>query len=111
MMKDEIFTVFLAGMHGVQVAMTNLIYYISKHPQVKEKLMAEIRPPLDAVKDNLSDGMTLEMIGDFDYLFMCINESLRIESPISHRIFQSVEQDTQLVFGKYNIPLRKDSPI
>jgi cytochrome P450 len=35
MMIDEIFTFFLAGMKTIQVSTTNLIYYITKHPEIK----------------------------------------------------------------------------
>ncbi len=35
MMIDEIFTFFLAGMKTIQVSTTNLIYYITKHKDIK----------------------------------------------------------------------------
>ena len=74
--------------------------------------MAEIRPPLDAIKSvGLVDGLTLEMVRGFDYLFMCFNESLRIESVVSHRVSQTVERDTTLEFDGKVIPLKKDCPI
>ena len=44
---DEIFTFFLGGMKPIQVATTNLIYYLAKHPHIKERLLAEVIPPLE----------------------------------------------------------------
>ena len=74
--------------------------------------MAEIRPPLDAIKGaGRVDGLTLEMVRDFDYLLMCFNESLRMESVVSHRVSQTVERDTTLEFDGKVIPLKKDCPI
>ena len=49
---DEIITFFLAGMKTIQVTTTNLIYYLNKHPEYKEKLNAELFPVLDKIKTN-----------------------------------------------------------
>jgi cytochrome P450 len=47
MIIDEIFTFFLAGMKTIQASTTNLIYYLTKHPEYKQKLLKEILLPLE----------------------------------------------------------------
>ena len=79
---DEIFTFFLGGMKPIQVATTNLIYYVSKHPTVKERLLAEIMPPLEKAQRNWLEKFTYEMGQQFTYLQWCWQESLRIEPPV-----------------------------
>ena len=41
---DEIITFFFAGMKTIQVSTTNLIYYLTKHQDIKKKLLREILP-------------------------------------------------------------------
>ena len=79
---DEIFTFFLGGMKPIQVATTNLIYYVAKHPTVKERLLAEIIPPLEKAQRNWLENFTYEIGQEFTYLQCCWQESLRIEPPV-----------------------------
>ena len=64
-MIDEILTFFLAGMKTIQISTTNLIYYLTKHPEIKQKLMSEIRPPVNLVKNNIVDGLSYDTVMDF----------------------------------------------
>ena len=84
MIIDEVVTFFLAGMKTIQISTTNLIYYMTKHQNIKEKLLKEILPPVEAVKDNLIEGFTMDTVQDFEYLSNCYNESLRIEPPVAN---------------------------
>ena len=84
MIIDEVVTFFLAGMKTIQISTTNLIYYLTKHQNIKEKLLKEILPPVEAVKDNLIEGFTMDTVQDFEYLNNCYNESLRIEPPVAN---------------------------
>jgi cytochrome P450 len=68
MMIDEIFTFFLAGMKTIQVSSTNMIYYLCKHPELKAKLIKEIVPPVERVKDNIVDGLEYDTVMDFEFL-------------------------------------------
>lgn len=79
--KDEIFSFFLAGMGTIQVTTTNLIYFITKFSESKEKLMREIRPPVDQVKEGVKEGLTYDTVMDFEYLHECFYETLRLDGP------------------------------
>jgi cytochrome P450 len=85
---DELVTFFLAGMKTIQISTTNLIYYLTKYPDIRAKLMNEIRPPLDKLT-NLEE-LSYEEVMDFEYLAMCYNESLRIEPPVASSSSQAV---------------------
>jgi cytochrome P450 len=57
---DEIITFFLAGMKTIQVTTTNLIYYLSVNPEIKAKLLGEIK---------VTDGdLNYEQVMEFEYL-------------------------------------------
>jgi cytochrome P450 len=62
---DEIITFFLAGMKTIQVSTTNLIYYMTMNPEMKEKLLSEILPPVEEVKDNIVEGLSYDTVMDF----------------------------------------------
>lgn len=47
---QELVTFFFAGMKTIQVSTTNLIYYLTKHPEIKAKLLKEILPPVELVQ-------------------------------------------------------------
>ena len=85
---DEIITFFAAGMKTIQLSTTNLIWYISKHAEFKHKLLAEILPAVEAVKDDIAQGLDYDTVMDFEYLHQCFYESLRIEPPANFTVGQ-----------------------
>lgn len=83
LMIDEIITFFVAGMKTIQISSTNLIYYLTKYKDIRHTLLSEIRPAVDKVKANIVEGLTYETVMEFQYLFQCYYESLRIEPPLT----------------------------
>ena len=67
MMVDEIVTFFFAGMKTIQISTTNLIYNLTKHPEIRAKLFEEIRPPVDKLKGRTHE-LDYETVMEFDYL-------------------------------------------
>lgn len=55
-------------MKTIQVSTTNLIYYLTKHPEIKQKLLKEILPPVELVKNNILEGLDYETVMEFEYL-------------------------------------------
>lgn len=80
---DEIISFFLAGMKTIQISTTNLVYYLTKHPEIKDKLLKEILPVVKSCEGNLVEDLTYDKVMEFDYFQMCFNEVLRIEPPAS----------------------------
>lgn len=81
LIADELCTFFFAGMKTVQVSTANTICYLDANPDVKKKLLEEILPVVEAVKDDIVEKLDYETVMDFDYLHQVFYESLRIEPP------------------------------
>lgn len=58
----------MAGMKTIQISTTNLIYYLTKHPEYKEKLLKEILPPVEKVCDNIVEKLDYDTVMEFEYL-------------------------------------------
>jgi cytochrome P450 len=65
---NELFGFFLAGMKTVQMSTTNLLYYVARDKRIREKLMAEILPPVERVSNNLQEGLEFDTVMEFEYL-------------------------------------------
>lgn len=68
MIKDEIITFFLAGMKTIQVTTTNLIYYLTKYPEHKKRLLEEILPPVAKISDSIVEKFDYDTVMEFEYL-------------------------------------------
>lgn len=68
LMRHDMFVFFFAGMKTIQISTSNMIYYMEKHPEYKEKLLKEILPPVEKVKDNILQGLTYDTVQEFNYL-------------------------------------------
>jgi cytochrome P450 len=66
-----------AGTETSATAMTGLLYYLAKYPEVKAKLEEEVRSSFTS-----SEEITLHACSELKYLQACIEETLRIYPPI-----------------------------
>lgn len=73
------------------------LYYVSKHPEVQEKLRAEI----DQILVNKNTPVTYEALNQIPYTKACIKETLRL-APISIGNMRTMAKD--VVIGGYRIP-------
>jgi cytochrome P450 len=71
-LRDEVMTIFVAGHETTANAMAWLLYLVSKHPEVEERVLAEIREKFPA------EGLTPANIQNFTYVRQVIEESLRV---------------------------------
>ena len=72
---------FMAGMKTTQAATTNLIQHLIKLPDLKARLMAEICPAFDQIKDDFRGKLTWDIIDEFETTRNCFFETLRIAPP------------------------------
>jgi len=96
---DELVTLFIAGHETTSNALTWTFYLIAKHPEIQEKLHAE----LDQVLDDSSPSF-----GDLDaltYTEMVIKESMRILPPVW--TLNCRQANEEMVLGNYHIPKDK----
>lgn len=66
--KDEIFGFFMAGMKTIQISTTNMIYQLTKNPEIKAKLMKEILPAVEEVQDNIIEKLSYDTVMEFEYM-------------------------------------------
>lgn len=92
--KDEMFTIFFAGMKTVQASTSNFIYFMTKHPEYKQKFLAEVIPVVEKAKGDFVKDLEYDDVMEFDYLRQCYNEVLRIEPPAAMTFAQTVSEDT-----------------
>jgi cytochrome P450 len=76
---DELITFYFGSKKTLQVGIVNFIYYVTKHPHVKDKLMSELDKP-----------------GCSEYLQMCWQETLRIEPPVAATFPWTVRRECTL---------------
>ena len=74
-----------------------LLYYVSKYPEVQEKLRAEIDPILQ----NKNSPVTYESLNQIPYVKACVKEVLRL-APIATGNMRTMVKD--VVIGGYKIP-------
>lgn len=87
------------------------MYYLLKHDDIRAKLMTEIRPPVEAVKDRIVDCLDYDTVMDLEYLRQCWSESIRLEPPSTHTMFMTVDKNTTIGKGDKQITLSKGAPI
>lgn len=95
-------------MKTIQVSTTNLIFYLAKHPEYKAKLLAEILPAVESVRDNILEGLEYDTVMDFEYLHQCFYEVLRIEPPAALSLHQTFDEDVTLEFNDSKVHFKKD---
>lgn len=106
--KSEMFSFFLAGMKTIQITTTNLFYYVEKHPEVKEKLLAEILPPCEKVgTENIKESLDYDTVTEFTYLANVFFETMRIEAPVATANAQYSIQDITIGEGSRKFNLKK----
>ena len=97
---DEIVLFFSAGMKTIAVTTTNLFNFIHKQPEIKVKLLEEILPPVEAVKDNILEGLEYETVMEFEFLHQCFYETLRICPPSPLSNYTTMSHDTNVSIGE-----------
>jgi cytochrome P450 len=94
-LRDEVMTIFVAGHETTANAMAWLMYLVSQHPKVEERLRAEIQTHWPV------GGLTHESIAAFTYTRQVIDESLRLY-PTIWSVGRRCTQEDEL--AGYRIP-------
>jgi cytochrome P450 len=74
--RDQIITLLLAGHETTAKAMSWTLYLVSQHPEVEQKIRAEIENVL------AGDTPTVEHVGQLTYTWMAIEEAMRLYPPV-----------------------------
>ncbi|CAL1283434.1 unnamed protein product [Larinioides sclopetarius] len=90
---------FIAGYDTTATTLTMVTYFLAVHPDVQDKLRAEV----DAVLEDSNGELTYEAIQNMKYLDNVISETIRIY-PISVRLERCAEEDYKLGDTGITIP-------
>ncbi len=94
-LRDQVFTLFFAGYETSATAMCWIHYFLSRHKNVRARLLQEVRATLG---DRLPIAEDVEKL---EYTKRVVQESLRLYSPI-HSISRVALEDNTV--GGYRIP-------
>lgn len=101
LIKDECATFFAAATQTTSTLISNTLFYITMKPEVRAKLIAELRTNLgsEVSKFTQQDWMNkfsydqINLDNSWNYLMQIIMESLRIEPPIRFTTKQTLIED------------------
>ena len=94
-LRDEIFTIYLAGHETTANGLAWTWYYLSKHPELRRRLEAEVEQSLGGRTPTAEDARSLP------YARMLFDETLRLMPPAWMFARRSIEGDE---LGGYPIP-------
>ena len=94
-LRDQLFTLFFAGHETSATALCWIHYLLARHPDVRERLTAEVESVLQGCPP------TAEALHRLEYTHQVVQECLRLYSPI-HSISRVALEDHTL--GGYRIP-------
>mmetsp|Transcript_114327 Transcript_114327/g.158735 ORF Transcript_114327/g.158735 Transcript_114327/m.158735 type:complete len:218 (+) Transcript_114327:989-1642(+) len=93
-------TFFFAGMKTVLISTTNLIVYLTRNQQLKNRLIEENEKVFAKVNDVPKD-FDMEVAEEFDLTRKYFYESMRIEPPVPCTSINAQSQDCKL--GGFNV--------
>ncbi len=93
--KDEAMTLFVAGHETTANALAWTFYLLGQHPEVEQKLAAEINATLEGRQPTLAD------LPKMPYLEMVVKESMRLYPP-AWTVSREAQADFEV--GGYTIP-------
>ena len=103
---DDLIIMFFAGSKTVQATTSNLITRMTEEPEIYAQLKKEIDTYMDGVKDNIKEKMTLESVEELEYVKMCYQETLRLDSPASMSKICNMSKDVSIS----GVDLREGDP-
>ncbi|AKG21668.1 cytochrome P450 [Calothrix sp. 336/3] len=91
-LRDELFTLLIAGQETTATALAWSLYWIHKLPEVREKLLLEI----DSLYENSSENLDINTINKLPYLNAVCCETLRIYPVGMQTFIRRVEKPSQI---------------
>ncbi len=96
-LRDEIFTLFMAGYETTATGTTWISYELARHPEIADKLVAE----LDRVASG--ESLALAELSRLEYQRRVIHEAFRLHPPFPIWFRETVDSDT---LGPYRLPAK-----
>ncbi|KAL4886900.1 putative benzoate 4-monooxygenase cytochrome P450 [Aspergillus karnatakaensis] len=100
-LRDEAFTLVVAGSGTTAYCLRNTTYHISANPSIQARLHAELA---SAIPDPSNPPASLlSTLDNLPYLTAVIKEGLRLSSPVTHRL-PRIFPEKALIYGPHIIP-------
>ena len=88
--RDELLTIYIAGHHTTSVALSWTFYVLSKHPEIEQRILEEVKRVVGQRRITLRDLPKLK------YTEMVIKESLRLYPPAYVLFAREALEDVEL---------------
>ncbi|TFY60465.1 hypothetical protein EVG20_g7409 [Dentipellis fragilis] len=96
-LRDNMVLLFIAGHDTSAGGISTLIYYMARNPDIQARARDEVLSVLGYGSDP-----TVNSLKQMPYLNACVNEALRINTPISYIVPRTTSMPVSL--GNYSIP-------
>jgi len=97
--RDEVSSIFLAGLRNIATAVTMTVYLVARHPEVARRLREEI----DAGTGGPRRPLDRAALRRLEYLDRVLKESMRLYSAVPGFV-REVKHDRSVVLGKVTLP-------
>ena len=94
-LRDEMMTMLLAGHDTTALTLTYTLFLLSEHPEVRERVEAEVDEQLDGEEPTATD------VREFEYLEWVIDEAMRLYPPV-FALFRTPDEPVELC--GYTVP-------
>ena len=94
-LRDEMMTMLLAGHDTTALTLTYTLFLLSEHPEVRERVEAEVDEQLDGEEPTAAD------VREFEYLEWVIDEAMRLYPPV-FALFRTPDEPVELC--GYTVP-------
>ena len=96
----EFLTFFIAGLDTTGHTLNMATYYISRIPEVKQKILAEIKKVFGDKRE--LESITYEELNRLEYMQAVLNETLRMSTPAPTMVSRAAKRDSFV--GDFPIP-------
>lgn len=86
----------VAGSETTATLLSGVVYLLTAHPEVLEKLAQEVRSSFSDDKE-----ITLLSVGNLHYMLACLNETLRHYPPVGIGLPRQVPKGGAMVAGRF----------
>ncbi|WP_128478874.1 cytochrome P450 [Halorussus pelagicus] len=93
--RDEVVTLLLAGHETTALSLTFTAYALARHPEVEDRLVAELDEVLDGQTPTMAD------LSELTYTEQVVKESMRLYPPVPGIVREPVKPD---IIDGYEIP-------
>jgi cytochrome P450 len=93
--RDEVVTLLLAGHETTALSLTFTAYALARHPEVEQRLVAELDEVLGGETPTMAD------LSELTYTEQVVKESMRLYPPVPGIVREPVKPD---IVGGYEIP-------